>query len=76
MIVARLSTMFPQARLSVRTSSRTLPSSSRPSSSAASRGKGETEETGVLEKVNLSGSCYLALNQVGNQRRFRAFGER
>jgi len=22
------------------------------------------EETGVLEKVNLSGFCYLALNQV------------
>jgi hypothetical protein len=24
------------------------------------------EETGVLEKVNLSGFCYLALNQVNN----------
>jgi len=27
------------------------------------------EETGVLEKVNLSGFCYLALNQVGNTER-------
>src|SRR5208337_2310186 len=25
------------------------------------------EETGVLEKVNLSGFCYLALNQVGRR---------